>query len=189
MRQKAPLLKPPPLRKFHLKSAHHCMAFCFLHNDPPWPPPLYNILVVPPRCANFIWNLHNDPPRTTPPLRKIHVHPFWQDPAGCARSMFTHCARSMFLPTAQDPCPPTAQDPCPPNYGRSMSLETCPLYFKIDGSWPLQSGSNWEGKNTEHNYLPWNKIWRRKLILARTALPTKKRCQPQYIKHYRVPQK
>ena len=79
------------------------------------PPPLCNNLVVPPRCANFIWNLHNDPPpRTPPPLRKIHVHPFWQDPAGCARSMVTHCARSMFLPTAQDPCPPTAQYPCPP---------------------------------------------------------------------------
>ena len=58
------------------------------------------------------------------PLRKIHVPPH------CPRSMSSHCPISMS-----------------PNYGRSMSpLETCPVYFKIDGSWPLQSASNWEGK-------------------------------------------
>ena len=102
---------PPPTAQisFEIRTSLYCILVLAQ-----WPPPLCNNLVVPPRCANFIWNLHNDPPWTTPPLRKIHVHPFWQDPAGCARSMFTHCARSMFLPTAQDPCPPTAQYPCPP---------------------------------------------------------------------------
>ena len=96
MRQKAPLLKPPPLRKFHLKSAHHCMAFCFLHNDPPWPPPV----VQHPGC--------------TPALRKFHLKfaqwPPLDHPPHCARSMFTHFDK--ILQDAQDPCSPTAQDPC-----------------------------------------------------------------------------
>ena len=105
-----PLWTPPPLRKFHLKFAHHCIAFRFLHNDPP---PLTPLPVVQqPGCTPALRKF--PPPWTPPPLRKIHVHPFWQDPAGCARSMVTHCARSMFLHTAQDPCPPTAQYPCPP---------------------------------------------------------------------------
>ena len=96
MRQKAPLLKPPPLRKFHLKSAHHCMAFCFLHNDPPLTPPRCTTSWLYPRVAQISFEICTMTPPGPPPH--------------CARSMFTHFDK--ILQDAQDPCSPTAQDPC-----------------------------------------------------------------------------
>ena len=120
MRQKAPLLKPPSLRKFHLKFAHHCMAFCFLHNDPPWPPGCTTSWLYP-HVAQISFEICTMTPPWTPStaqdpcspiltrscrMRKIHGHPLRKIhvPPHCPRSMSSHCAISMS-----------------PNYGRSMS--------------------------------------------------------------------
>ena len=115
MLHNAPPLWTPPTAQisFEIRTSLYCILVLAQ-----WPPPLTPPVVQQPGCTLALRKFHLKfaqwPPLDPPPLRKIHVHPFWQDPAGCARSMVTHCARSMFLPTAQDPCPPTAQYPCPP---------------------------------------------------------------------------
>ena len=105
MRQKAcmlhnapsSMLKPPPLRKFHLKFAHDCMAFWFF-NDPPLTPPRCTTSWLYPGVAQISFEICTMiPPWTTSPLRKIHVHPLRKIhvPPHCARSMSPHCAISM----------------------------------------------------------------------------------------------
>ena len=153
-----PLWTPPTAQiSFEIRTSLYCILVLAQWPPPPLTPPVVQQPGCIPALRKFHLKFAQWPPPWTPPtaqdpcspiltrscrMRKIHGHPLRKIhvPPHCARSMSSHCAISMS-----------------PNYGRSMSpLETCPVYFKIDGSWPLQSASNWEGKNTEHNYLPWN---------------------------------